>query len=115
MVFGNSTLLYTIFRNLVENSIKYAGKGSTIDIYEPIENEQYHYFAVSDNGVGIADSAKLEKLFSRFYRIDEGRSREDGGSGLGLSIVKNAISLRGGKVQASGVLAEEKRDILFDC
>lgn len=100
MVFGNSTLLYTIFRNLVENSIKYAGKGSTIEIYEPIENEQYHYFAVSDNGVGIADSGKLEKLFDRFYRIDEGRSREDGGSGLGLSIVKNAIQLHGGKVQA---------------
>lgn len=99
-VYGNSTLLYTIFRNLIENSIKYAGRGTTIEISSPMEDNEFQYFVVADNGEGVHDKVALEKLFERFYRIKEGRSRADGGSGLGLSIVKNAILLHGGEVQA---------------
>lgn len=99
-VYGNASLLYTIFRNLVENSIKYAGNGAKIEIYSPMEDKQYQYFIVADNGPGVPSDKAREKLFDRFYRVSEGRSRADGGSGLGLSIVKNAVLLHGGTIQA---------------
>lgn len=99
-VFANHTLLYTIFRNLIENSIKYAGKSSKVEVLSPMEDDDFQYFIVADNGVGIADKTALGKIFDRFYRVDEGRSRSEGGSGLGLSIVKNAVLMHGGEIQA---------------
>lgn len=99
-VHGNSSLLYTIFRNLVENSVRHAGKGCHIEISAPLEDDNFQYFSVVDDGVGIQDKEVLGKLFDRFFRVEEGRTRSNGGSGLGLSIVKNAIILHGGSVEA---------------
>lgn len=98
-VSGNSTLLYSIFRNLVDNAINYAGEKIEIRLDKFFEDEDFYYFSVSDNGKGI-DDEHLTKIFDRFYRVSEGRTRQDGGSGLGLSIVKNAILFHGGKVSA---------------
>ena len=94
---ANRTLVYTIVRNLVENTLKYAGDGVTmhIECYSTIE--KFCYLTYYDSGVGVPDD-HLEKIFERFYRIDEGRARDVGGSGLGLSIVKNAIKFHGGSV-----------------
>lgn len=100
MVYGNRSLLYTIFRNLVENSIKYAGMGSHIEVRQTMEDNDFHYFLFADNGVGVRDKKNIGKIFDRFYRMSEGRSRSDGGSGLGLSIVKNAVLFHGGEIQA---------------
>ena len=99
-VSGDRSLLYTIFRNLIENAITHAGDGSevTVDSYQPADGERY-YLRVSDNGRGVS-SEYLPKLFDRFVRIDEGRSRKNGGTGLGLSIVKHAVQLHGGTVYA---------------
>lgn len=97
---ANHSLLYAIFANLTENSIRYAGTGSTIEIKQTMEDERYYYFTFADNGPGIADKESLTKIFDRFYRIDGGRSREMGGSGLGLSIVRNAIRFHGGEISA---------------
>ena len=99
-VYGNYSLLYSIIRNLTENSIKYAGDGSTIEVLRTMEDDNFHYFIFSDNGVGVKDKANIDKIFDRFYRMGEGRSRSDGGSGLGLSIVKNAVLFHGGEIQA---------------
>ena len=100
VVSGDRSLLYTVFRNLIENAITHAGDGSevTVDNYQPAEGERY-YLRVSDNGRGVS-SEYLPKLFDRFVRIDEGRSRKNGGTGLGLSIVKHAVQLHGGTVYA---------------
>lgn len=96
-IIGNEGLLYSVFRNLFDNSIAYAGDGSCIRLVCPgIENGMWH-FQYSDNGVGISDE-HLPSIFNRFYRVDKGRSRRIGGTGLGLAIVKNAVQFHGGNI-----------------
>lgn len=97
-VTGNYTLLYSIFRNLADNSISYAGPDVEIHISNYAEDERFYYFSYYDTGKGV-DEQHLGRLFERFYRVGEGRTRDSGGSGLGLSIVKNAILFHKGDIQ----------------
>lgn len=97
IIHGSSSLLYSIFRNLTDNSINYAGNGTTIEI-NATQQSDYWRFTFKDNGIGIP-SEHLSRIFERFYRIDKGRSRDMGGTGLGLSIVKNAVLLHGGNIE----------------
>lgn len=99
-VHGNESLIYSVFRNLTDNVINHAGDGVQITISRRGERNGYIYISFADNGRGISDKSRLSKLFERFYRLDEGRTRDAGGSGLGLSIVKNIISLHGGAITA---------------
>jgi two-component system OmpR family sensor kinase/two-component system phosphate regulon sensor histidine kinase PhoR len=96
---GNYTLLYSVFRNLMDNSIAYGGQNIDIEINNYFKDDKFLYFSYFDSGVGVQEH-HLNRLFERFYRVQEGRSRENGGSGLGLSIVKNAILMHGGEIQA---------------
>jgi signal transduction histidine kinase len=98
IIIGNQNLLYSIFRNLSENVIRHAGENVDIDIKIQEIREGKVFFLFSDNGKGIEDESHLSRLFERFYRIHEGRTRDTGGSGLGLSIVKNAVIFHGGTI-----------------
>lgn len=95
---GNYTLLYSIFRNLMDNSISYGGQHILVDISNYMEDQDYLYFSYFDTGNGV-DEQYLPRLFERFYRVNEGRTRDTGGSGLGLSIVKNAVLFHKGEIQ----------------
>ena len=103
-VFGNNSLLYSIFRNLYDNAIAYAGENIKITVNCYKEDPKYYYFSFSDNGVGIPEE-HINRIFERFYRVDKGRSRKIGGTGLGLSIVKNGVNFHKGQISAkSGIL-----------
>ncbi len=95
---GNHSLLYSIFRNLIDNAIAYSG-GRTIWVDLIAEDNKKYYFSLRDNGIGI-DEKHLQYIFERFYRVDKGRSRKLGGTGLGLSIVKNAVLFHEGTIEA---------------
>lgn len=98
-VFGNNSLLYSIFRNLYDNAIAYAGENIKITVNCYKEDPKYYYFSFSDNGVGIPEE-HINRIFERFYRVDKGRSRKIGGTGLGLSIVKNGVNFHKGQISA---------------
>ena len=101
-VLGDQSLIYSIFRNLVDNAIAYAVGASHLEIVcSEIETEGRHFydFLVRDDGPGV-ETQHLEHLFERFYRIGKGRSRKLGGTGLGLAIVKNAVAVHGGSATA---------------
>lgn len=99
IISGNYTLLYSIFRNIVDNSLTYAGQGSHISIDCTNQDLEHIYFSIKDDGPGVPPEC-LPHLFERFYRVDKGRSRKSGGTGLGLSIVKHAVQFHGGNITA---------------
>jgi heavy metal sensor kinase len=96
---GDRSRLKQVVVNLLDNAIKYTPNGGAVEI--ATSNRDGHaLIEVRDNGLGIAPS-DLPHVFERFYRTDKARSRELGGSGLGLSIVKSIIVAHGGEVTVS--------------
>jgi two-component system OmpR family sensor kinase/two-component system phosphate regulon sensor histidine kinase PhoR len=108
---GNVSLLFSIFYNLFDNVIKYGGEDIGIRLRNYLEDRNYYYFSFSNTGMAVGEE-HLTRIFERFYRIDRGRSREEGGTGLGLSIVKNAVELHGGTITAKS-LQEGGLEFLF--
>ena len=96
-VFGDEALLIMALHNLVGNAIQYSLDNSRVGIGVRVEDGVVE-IAVTDQGLGIA-SEDLDRVFERFFRVDQARSRNTGGTGLGLSIVKHVVENHGGDVR----------------
>ncbi len=95
-LYGDEHLLALVFRNLLENSIRYNSPGGTVMLCID-ETAGHVVLRISDTGVGITREEQSH-IFERFYRVDHSRSRHKGGAGLGLSIVHHILSLHNGSV-----------------
>ena len=96
--------LYQIIFNLIENGIKYNRPGGTLQVHM-LQDGDNAVVRVTDTGVGIPEES-IPHLFERFYRVDKARARKSGGSGLGLSIVRNMVERNGGSITVSSTLGE---------
>jgi heavy metal sensor kinase len=119
-IFGDALRMRELFINLIENGIKYTEEGGSIHItlqkeYPPPvrnpsdwgegEREKFVKIIVSDTGIGVAKEDQ-ERIFSRFFRVDKARSREQGGSGLGLSICKWIVEAHQGEIKVESELGK---------
>ena len=95
---GSDTLIYRLIFNLTENAIRYNRPDGTVRISVSQEGDDL-VVRVADTGCGIPEKYK-ESIFQPFFRVDKSRSRENGGVGLGLSLVWEIADIHGGKVQA---------------
>jgi len=95
-VVADRLVLRDAITNVVDNAIKYGPAGSAIDVTVAVDGRDATV-SVTDRGPGISAEHR-ERIFDRFYRIDEGRSRDRGGAGLGLSIAKWAVEAHGGRI-----------------
>lgn len=95
-VAGNYGLINGMICGLIRNAAMYSG-GTKIGLRLISESERFYMFAFYDNGNGVAEE-HLPHLFERFYRVDTGRSRKQGGTGLGLPIVKSTVVTHGGTI-----------------
>lgn len=93
---GNNSLLTGVFMNLAKNAINYS-RGTEMGVKLLAKNTRFYTFIFYDNGCGV-DEEHIPHLFERFYRIDKGRSRKVGGTGLGLPIVRSSVNTMGGSV-----------------
>lgn len=94
---GNYNLLYAMVMNLIRNA-NFHSHGTVCGIKLLKENSREYTFSFYDDGTGVSEE-HLAHLFDRFYRIDKGRSRKMGGTGLGLPIVKNTVNVQGGAIR----------------
>ncbi|WP_374251107.1 sensor histidine kinase [Micromonospora sp. R77] len=101
-VYGSDSQLATAVANLVENAINYSGEDTCVRLTAR-RAEDVVEIAVTDQGIGIAPT-DVDRIFERFYRADQARSRSTGGTGLGLAIVKHIASNHGGRVDVSSTL-----------
>ncbi len=101
-VYGSDTQMATAVANLVENAINYSGEDTVVRVTARTTDEHVE-IAVADQGIGIAPN-EVDRIFERFYRADQARSRSTGGTGLGLAIVKHIASNHGGRVEVSSTL-----------
>lgn len=110
---GIRRLLFELIYNLTDNAIRYNRPGGTVDIGVFDEDRQIH-LCIRDSGIGIPPE-HLEKVFERFYRVDKSHSRNSGGNGLGLSIVKHAVQYHNGRIELhSDVDQGTTLDIYFE-
>lgn len=86
-----------MLENLITNAIKFTNEGEIQITVEQIDTAETIKIEVSDTGVGIS-AEHLERLFDRFYRTDKARSRDKGGTGLGLSVVKSILNAHGSEI-----------------
>jgi two-component system phosphate regulon sensor histidine kinase PhoR len=99
---ANPNLLQQALVNLIDNALKYSEGQPRVVVKATVEGEVIR-LSVVDNGPGIA-RGHLPRIFERFYRVDQGRSRKMGGTGLGLAIVKHITQVHGGTVDVDSMV-----------
>jgi two-component system sensor histidine kinase BaeS len=102
-VIGDTGRLQQVFSNVLENTLRYTDSPGTLKIWQARTENRWKLF-FEDSGPGVPESA-LERLFDRLYRVDKSRSRNQGGSGLGLSICKTIVTALGGEIRAANAVA----------
>lgn len=95
----NGNLMYSIFRNLLENTIKYGGDGCSVSVSSMLRKDGLYELDYHDTGRGFPDD-QMDKIFDRFFRLDSDRATGKGGCGLGLSIIRNAVIAHKGTISA---------------
>ena len=108
---GSSAEIYSAFSNLVFNAVRYTPEGGLIGIHWYSDEDGDAHMEIADNGIGIPPQ-HISRLTERFYRVEQSRSRDNGGSGLGLSIVKHVLSRHKGTLYIESKLGEGS---LFRC
>lgn len=87
--------LHKVFKNLLENAIQYSPEGTPVKVdWQLVAGGQTVQITIQDNGIGIPPE-HLPHIFDRFYRVDKSRSRQHGGTGLGLALVKELLEAHG--------------------
>jgi two-component system phosphate regulon sensor histidine kinase PhoR len=99
---GDEETLERLLLNLLENAIKYNREGGSVTVTLGHSGGELQ-LEVADTGIGVPPR-DLRRIFERFYRVDSGRSRDEGGTGLGLAIVKHAAQLHGGRIEVTSEL-----------
>ena len=108
---GDADQLRQVVTNLIENAVKYGGKGKTVTVTlshaenDPMLRRDALLLSVRDEGPGISE-IHIPRLTERFYRVDSHRSREMGGTGLGLAIVKHIVSRHRGRLRIESELGQ---------
>ena len=101
---ANHSQMTELFYNLIDNGIKYNKPFGKVDV-EINSDENHATIALSDSGIGIPKEAQ-SRIFERFYRVDQSRSKKTGGTGLGLAIVKHIVAVYHGSVEVQSVIGE---------
>lgn len=101
---GDSRQLVSAVGNLVENAVKYSEPGDSVQVRVRTSDGMVD-IAVADRGVGIP-APDVDRVFERFYRVDQARSRATGGTGLGLSIVRHVATHHGGTIEVTSMVGE---------
>ena len=103
-VYGSDSQVATAVTNLVENAIAYSGEDTKVSLTLR-QDDDWVEIDVADQGIGIA-AHDVDRIFERFYRADQARSRSTGGTGLGLAIVKHIATNHGGRVDVTSALGD---------
>jgi signal transduction histidine kinase len=103
VVEADPTALRQVLTNLVDNAVRHTSSGEVVVRARP--SGEGVTLSVQDTGAGIR-AEHLARIFERFYRVDSGRSRDQGGTGLGLAIVKHLVEAHGGRVSATSELEQ---------
>jgi PAS domain S-box-containing protein len=104
MIFADKAKIEKMISNIVRNAIKYTEIGGNVRIIAGSDDKEA-FVVIDDSGIGISES-DLPRIFERFYRVDKARTREEDGSGLGLSIAKLICEAHGGKIEVKSELGK---------
>jgi two-component system sensor histidine kinase SenX3 len=103
-VYGSHRDIVSAIHHLLENALKYSGDGSSVEVRITALGDLTE-ISVTDHGIGI-DQKYVERIFERFYRVDDARTRATGGTGLGLSIVRHVVQAHGGDIRVTSQQGE---------